>query len=224
VPEPLTAARFLDRLGAIAPTEGERLAMGRIFALAKEFTGMPAVEIERLLDSEPYAARVGALSIMDKTARRKRTGEADRRALYELYLRRIDRIDDWGLVDLGAPYVVGGYLHATGAPRDVLYELARSANVWERRTALWATMYFVREGELDDTFALCELLADDPEHLVQTVVGGMLRTAGDHDVARLRAFLDAHAATLPRTALRYAIEHLDPAERADWRRRATSAV
>jgi 3-methyladenine DNA glycosylase AlkD len=132
----------------------------------------------------------------------------------------MDRIDDWGLVDLGAPFVVGGYLHAADKPRDVLYELAHSGNVWERRTALWATMYFVRQGELDDTYDLCELLVDDPEHFVQTVVGGMLRTVGDNDVARLRGFLDRHAATMPRTALRYAIEHLDPAERAAWRGRA----
>lgn len=144
-------------------------------------------------------------------ARRKRTGADERRGLYELYLRRMDRIDDWGLVDLGAQYVIGGYLH--DKPRDVLYRLARSPNLWERRTAIWATMYLVRQGDTDDMYAIAELLVDDPEHFVQTVVGGMLRTAGDHDGDRLRAFLDVHAATMPRTALRYSIEHLDRPER-----------
>jgi 3-methyladenine DNA glycosylase AlkD len=232
VPDPQTAAGFVARLraaprrtGPMPPPGGDGdehlgLAMGTVVGLAKEFVALPPDQIEALLDCGVYEARVGALSIMDKQARSKRTDETRRRELYELYLRRMDRIDDWGLVDLGAQHVVGGYLHTSGAARDVLYELARSANMWERRTALWATMYFVRQGELDDTYDLCELLVDDPEHFVQTVVGGMLRTVGDHDAARLRAFLDEHAATMPRTALRYAIEHLDPAERAAWRARA----
>src|SRR4029079_6021332 len=84
--------------------------MGTIFNLAKEFLDLPLGEVEALLDDPVYEARVGALSIMDKKARRKRTGEDERRGLYELYLRRMDRIDDWGLVDLGAQYVIGGYL------------------------------------------------------------------------------------------------------------------
>jgi 3-methyladenine DNA glycosylase AlkD len=191
------------------------LPMGQVFGLAKEFVDMAPDEIERLLDSPVYEARVGALSIMDKQARRKRTPEARRAELYQLYRRRMDRIDDWGLVDLGAQFVVGGYLF--DKPRDALYELARSANVWERRTAMWSCMYFVRHGQLDDTFAIAEMLVDDPEHLVQTVVGGMLRAVGDHDQHRLLAFLDRHAATMPRTALRYAIEHLDPPSRAHYR-------
>jgi 3-methyladenine DNA glycosylase AlkD len=219
----VTAAAFVDRLraaprragGSVPGTDdGEPhlgLAMGTIFNLAKEFVDLPIGEVEALLDTPIYEARVGALSIMDKKARRKRTGEHERRGLYELYLRRMDRIDDWGLVDLGAQYVIGGYLD--DKPRDVLYRLARSPNLWERRTAIWATMYFVRQGDTDDMYAIAELLVDDPEHFVQTVVGGMLRTAGDHDGDRLRAFLDAHAATMPRTALRYSIEHLDRAER-----------
>jgi 3-methyladenine DNA glycosylase AlkD len=214
---------FVDRLraaprGAGGPVpsadEGEPrlgLAMGTIFNLAKEYVDLPLSEIEVLLDTPVYEARVGALSIMDKKARRKRTSADERRGLYELYLRRMDRIDDWGLVDLGAQYVVGGYLQ--DKPRDVLYRLARSANLWERRTAIWATMFFVRQGDTDDMYAIAELLVDDPEHFVQTVVGGMLRTAGDHDGDRLRAFLDRHAATMPRTALRYSIEHLDRPER-----------
>ncbi|MET8152880.1 DNA alkylation repair protein [Actinoplanes sp. NPDC049668] len=213
----LTASAFVDRLRA-APRRADEpgperlgLAMGTIFNLAKEYLDLPLGEVEALLDHPVYEARVGALSIMDKKARRKRTSADERRGLYELYLRRMDRIDDWGLVDLGAQYVIGGYL--LDKPRDVLYRLARSENVWERRTAIWATMLFVRQGDLDDMYAISELLVDDPEHFVQTVVGGMLRTAGDHDADRLRAFLDRHAATMPRTALRYSIEHLDKPER-----------
>jgi len=188
--------------------------MGTVFNLAKEYVDLPLDQLESLLDTSIYEARVGSLSIMDKKARRKKTPADERRGLYELYLRRMDRIDDWGLVDLGAQYVVGGYLH--DKPRDVLYRLARAGNVWERRTAMWATMFFVRQGDTEDAFALAQVLVDDPEHFVQTVVGGMLRAAGDHDRDRLHAFLDKHAATMPRTALRYSIEHLDRSERAHY--------
>lgn len=194
--------------------------MGTVFALAKEFIELPPAELERLLESDVHELRAGALSVMDKQARRKRTPPDRRRELYELYLRRHDRIDNWDLVDLAAPHVVGGYL--ADQPRDVLYELARSPNRWERRTAITATAYFIRAGDVGDTFAIAELLLDDPEDLVHKATGGWLRAAGDHDRDRLLAFLDRHAATMPRVMLRYAIEHLEPAQREHYRARTTS--
>ena len=189
--------------------------MGTVFALAKEFIELPPAELERLLESDVHEVRAGAMSVMDKQARRTQTPPDRRRQLYELYLRRHDRIDNWDLVDLAAPYVVGGYL--ADRPRDVLYELARSANRWERRTAIVATAYFIKSGDVGDTYAIAELLLDDPEDLVHKATGGWLRAAGDHDPARLRAFLDRHAAAMPRVMLRYAVEHLDPAEREHYR-------
>lgn len=189
--------------------------MGTVFALAKEFIELPPAELERLLESGVHEVRAGAMSVMDKQARRPRTPADRRRELYELYLRRHDRIDNWDLVDLGAPYVVGGYL--TDRPRDVLYELARSANRWERRTAIVATAYFIRSGDVGDTFAVAEVLLDDPEDLIHKATGGWLRAAGDKDPARLAAFLDRHAPAMPRVMLRYAIEHLDPARREHYR-------
>jgi 3-methyladenine DNA glycosylase AlkD len=188
--------------------------MGKVFALAKEFIDMAPDEIDRLLDSSLHEARVGALSIMDKQARRKRTPPERRRELFELYLRRSDRIDSWGLVDLGAPHVIGGYLF--DKPRDVLYELARSEDTWQRRTAIVATLYFVRQGDVDDTFAIAEILLHDEHDLIQKPTGGLLREAGKKAPDRLLAFLDEHAATMPRTTLRYAIERLDPERRAHY--------
>jgi hypothetical protein len=185
--------------------------MGQVFALAKQHLAMPQGELERLLELPIHEARVGALSIMDKRARRASTTANDRKAMYELYLRRHDRINNWDLVDLAAPHVVGGYLF--GKPRDILYDLAKSANPWERRTAITATWYFIRKGDLDDTFAIGELLVNDDHHFVQTAVGGWLREAGKRDRLRLEAFLDWHAATMPRVALRFAIEHLEPGVR-----------
>ena len=96
----------------------------------------------------------------------RRTGAA---SSIELYLNRHDRIDTWDLVDRAAPHVVGGYL--ADRPRDILYALARSEVVWERRTAIVATWFFIRRGELDDTFALAELLIADQHHLIHKAVG-----------------------------------------------------
>jgi len=189
--------------------------MGQVFELAKRYIEMPPSEIEKLLESPIHEVRAGGVSIMDKQARRKRTPEVRRRELYELYLRRPDRINNWDLVDLGAPFVIGGYLRE--GPRDVLRKLARSQNVWERRTAIYATTYFIRQGEADDTFEIAEMLLDDEEDLIQKAVGGCLRWAGGKHPERLRAFLDERAAQMPPTMLRYATEKLDKAERARYR-------
>ena len=185
--------------------------MGEVFALAKEFIEMSPAEIERLLDSPVHEVRAGALSIMDKQARRKKTPELRRKELFDLYLRRLDRIDNWDLVDLGAPFVIGGYLF--DKPRDLLYELARSEGIWERRTAIYATSYFIRQGDLDDTFAIAEILIADDHDLIQKAVGAWLREAGKQDQPRLLAFLDSHAAAMPRTMLRTAIEKLGKDQR-----------
>jgi hypothetical protein len=185
--------------------------MGQVFALAKEFIDMPPDEIETLLESPIHEVRAGALSIMDKQARRKTTPAARRKELYDLYMRRTDRINNWDLVDVCAPYVVGGYL--VDKPRAVLYKLARSKNVWERRTAIVSTYYFVRAGDVDDTFKIAELLLHDEQDLIHKATGGWLREAGKKDRPRLLRFLDRHAATMPRTALRYAIEHFNRKQR-----------
>jgi hypothetical protein len=189
--------------------------MGDVFKLAKRYVDMAPSEIERLLDSPLHEVRAGACSIMAKQAGRKGTPESRRADLYALYLRRHDRINNWDLVDLAARDVVGGYL--ADRPRDVLYELARSGSLWERRTAIVATSYFIRDGELDDTFAIAELLLRDDEDLIHKAVGGWLREAGKKDRPRLLGFLDEHAAAMPRTMLRYAMEHLDPEQRAHYR-------
>jgi 3-methyladenine DNA glycosylase AlkD len=182
--------------------------MGQVFQLAKEFIDMPLAEIEKLLESPIHEVRAGALSIMDKQARRKKTPESRRKELYNLYMRRHGRINNWDLVDVSCIFVVGGYLF--DKPRDVLYELARSKNLWKRRTAIVSTAYFIRMGDTADTFKIAEMLLNDSEDLIHKAVGGWLRAAGG---TKLIDFLDQHAATMPRVALRYAIEHLDKDQR-----------
>jgi 3-methyladenine DNA glycosylase AlkD len=185
--------------------------MGQVFALAKEFIDMAPSEIEKLLESSIHEVRVGAVSIMDWQARSKKTPEERRKELFDLYVRRHDRINNWDLVDRSAPYVVGGYLF--DKPRDILYKLARSKSLWERRTAIVSTGYFIRQGDLADTFTIAEMLLHDEQDLIHKATGWMLRAAGGTDRQKLLRFLDNHAAITPRTLLRYAIEHLDKEQR-----------
>jgi 3-methyladenine DNA glycosylase AlkD len=185
--------------------------MGQVFALAKEFIEMPPGEIVKLLESPIHEVRVGAVSIMDWQARSKKTSEVRRKELFDLYISRHDRINSWDLVDRSAPYVVGGYLF--DKPRDILYKLARSKNSWERRTAMVSTGYFIRQGDIDDTFKIAEMLLKDQQVLIHKATGWMLRAAGGTDRQKLLGFLDKYAAAMPRTTLRYAIEHLEQEQR-----------
>lgn len=186
--------------------------MGSIFELGKEFSDMPVGEIEKLMESPIHEVRAGALSIMGQCAKGKKCSEDRLKELYELYIRRHDRINNWDLVDLAAYYVVGKYLE--DKPRDILYKLARSKNLWERRSAIVATAHFIlKQKQVDDTFAVAEMLVNDKEDLVNKGTGWMLRAAGDIDKERLLAFLDKHGATMPRVLLRYSIEKLDKHQR-----------
>ena len=188
--------------------------MASIFALAKKLVEMPIVEIEKLLQSDYYEARMGAVSIMDFQARNKKTTPTRKKELFDLYIKCHNRINNWDLVDRSAPYVVGGYLF--DKPRNILYKLAKSKNVWERRTAIVSTYYFIRQKDLSDTFKIAELLINDQHDLVQKAVGSWVREAGKYDKLALIEFLDSFAPSMPATMLRYAIEKLDKKEKATY--------
>jgi 3-methyladenine DNA glycosylase AlkD len=192
--------------------------MGHLFALAKEFGELPVAEIEQLLESPIHEVRAGAVSIMDKASRNKKIDRERLETFYKLYMRRHDRINNWDLVDLGCLYMTGSYLY--DKPRNVLYKLAKSKNIWERRTAILSTCYFIRKGDVDDTFEIAELLVHDKEDLVHKATGWMLRFAGVKAPKRLAVFLDKYAATMPRTLLRYAIEHFTPKQREFYMKKA----
>ena len=198
--------RKYKRAFPLARKGGDRflgVRMGDVFDLSKACVDMPLDEVERLLESPWHEARAGAVSILDFQARRRTTTPAQRRELYELYLRRHDRINSWDLVDRAAAHVVGGYL--VDRPRDQLYTLARSLSPYERRTAIVATMHFLSLGQTRDTFAIAGILADDPDPVVQKAVGWALRTAGSPG---LEDFLERWAPHMARVALRYAVEKL----------------
>jgi len=185
--------------------------IGQVFALSKGFVEMPPGEIQKLLDSPIHEVRAGGLSIMDKQAALKKTSENRLKELFDLYIRHTNRINDWKLVDVSCRYTVGRYL--LDKPRDILYSLARSKNIWERRIAIVSTWYFIRDGEVDDTFKIAEILLKDNQDLIHKATGWMLREAGKRDCQKLLSFLDKHAATMPRVALRYSIEHLSKKQR-----------
>jgi hypothetical protein len=194
--------------------------MGTLFALAKEFGEMPIGEIEKLLESPIHEVRAGAVSIMDKASRNKKITKERLKDFFDLYMRRHDRVNNWDLCDLGCLYMTGSYLY--DMPHDILYKLARSKNIWERRTAILSTCYFIRQGEMTDTFKIAEILVNDKEDLIHKATGWMLRFAGAKDQKRLITFLDRYAATMPRTLLRYSIEHFNSKEREHYLKMKTA--
>ena len=214
-----TVEQVLHELDALRTPQG--IPMGRIFALAKAHMDLDPAGIEQLLDRPDHESRVVAVSVMDFQARDRRTPDARKQELFDLCLRRHDAIDTWDLVDRSAIWVVGEHLR--DRPRDVLDELAASPDPNRRRTAILATMAFIRHDELDDALRIAETLVDDQRDTVSKGVGWMLREVGKRDEARLRAVLDRHAATMPRVSLRYAIEKLEPGLRAAYLARKTSA-
>ena len=198
------------------------IKMGQLFALAIDFNGMPINEIEKLLESNIHEVRAGGVSIMDKESRGKKITESRRKEFYDLYMRRHDRINNWDLVDLGCLYMTGSYLF--DKRRQILYKLAKSKNIWERRTAILSTCYFIRKGDTTDTFKIAELLLKDKENLVHKATGWMLRFAGDKEPAKLLKFLDEYAAVMPRTLLRGAIEKLDKNKKAYYMNLKSSTI
>lgn len=226
MPASLTAAEFLKRLKALRSPAIARshshlaadkddsvlgVRMGQVFALAKEFMNMELDEVEKMLESPIHEMRVGAVSIMDFQARSKKTTDTRRKELFDLYIRRHDRIDTWDLVDRSAPWVVGSYLF--DKPRRILYKLAKSKKMAERRTAIVSTLFFIGKGDVDDAFKLAEIMLYDKEDLIHKANGWALRFAGDTDRKRLLKFLDKYAATMPRVTLRYATEKFEKKQR-----------
>ncbi|OAV71651.1 DNA alkylation repair enzyme [Bacteroidales bacterium Barb6] len=202
-------ATFLQRFFKTGPgqyAEGDvfiGLVVPLVRSIAKANKGMPLPELQRLLDSEYHEARLCALMIL--TEQFKKASADEQGVLYRFYLRNTGRINNWDLVDLSCYAIVGLYL--LDKDRSPLYELVESSNLWEQRIAMVSTYTFIRNGELDDTFALAEKLMDHKHDLIHKAVGWMLREAGKKDREALTAFLERNTTRMPRTALRYAIEH-----------------
>jgi 3-methyladenine DNA glycosylase AlkD len=192
--------------------EGDQFAGVRVpqlRRLAREFRQLPLVEAERLLQSEIHELRLVALLIWVFQAGR---GDARlQQQIYDLYLANTRRVNNWDLVDLSAPQLVGAYLAKKS--RRPLYRLTKSLNLWERRMAVMATFHFIRQGDFADTLRIAELLLADRADLIHKAAGWMLREIGKRDPAAEEGFLKKHSGTMPRTMLRYAIERFPEGKR-----------
>lgn len=186
-----------------------------IRAVAREF---PAVDLDAtlgLLHSRFHEERLLALLFLMRFV--AAGGPHERQSAYQAYLANTAWINNWDLVDLSAPHVVGAYLAAQ--ERAPLYQLARSSSLWERRIAMVATLRFIRHNDFDDTLRLAEHLLPDREDLMHKATGWMLREVGKRDPSRLEIFLQQHSQAMPRTMLRYAIERLPETLRQAYLRR-----
>jgi 3-methyladenine DNA glycosylase AlkD len=170
--------------------------------LAKRCNNGSTKNAERLLSSPIHEERMLALLILMQLYRKG--NEVTREHIYTLYLGNTAHINNWDLVDVSAPAVVGDYLWERG--RAPLYELVRSTDLWERRIAVLATFHFIRGGQFHDTLRLCGILLDDPHELLHKASGWMLREVGKRDREAEEIFLRRHYRQMPRTMLRYAIE------------------
>ena len=177
--------------------------------IALKYCALTLAELQKLLDSKIHEHRAAALEIL--ASQYERGDEKQRNAIVTFYLRNTSRINNWDLVDASARPILGEHLKTR--PRKILRKLAKSKSLWERRIAIVSTMTLVWAGELDDAMEIAEMLLDDERDLIHKAVGWVLREVGVEDRACLIAFLKKHYARLPRTALRYAIEHFPPQQR-----------
>ena len=206
-PERAKVALWYFKTGPGEYGEGDKflgVAATPLRRISRQFRDLPLSEVDRLLASPWHEDRSAGVLILGEAYGRSEPERQER--IYRLYLSRTDRINGWDLVDCSAAEVVGRHLRHRS--RKPLYRLARSRSLWERRIAIVATKHWIREGELDETMALAERMVHDREDLIQKAVGWMLREVGHRDRAALRRFLDRHAATMPRTMLRYSVERL----------------
>ena len=203
----MNAKEFIETLEIIGQDYSGVIPKKEIFSLAKEYQYIPVPEVVKLLKDTSDNHRLGAVSILDWKARNRKTSEEEKEEIYRAYIDNHKWIDNWGLVDRSAPYVVGGYLHKKD--KKELYDLAESENPMERRTAIVSTYYFIRKNEIEDTFKIAEILVYDQDENVQKAVGSWIREAGKRNGEKLKKFLDKHAIEMPRITLRYAIEKFD---------------
>lgn len=177
------------------------LTVPQVRALARRHRDLSLVDLGRLLDSRWHDERLLALIVM--VAQYARGTAIDRNRLFALYIRKRHRVNNWDLVDVSAPYIVGP--HLSGRYTRRLDTLARSSSLWDRRIAVLATFHDIRQGRFATPLRIASALVDDHEDLIHKAVGWMLREIGNRDRAAEEAFLRVHP-TMPRTMLRYAIE------------------
>jgi len=212
------------------------IKMGEQRAVAKKYIDLKLEDIQKLLDSKVHEHRMVALLILVykyKSLGGTPRGASGRRQIYNFYIKNAKKINNWDLVDVSAPHMVGDYLWQTmfrvvpckvprgsaikpikkeknkKQPNEILYRLARSNNLWERRISIISTSHFIRNNDFKDTIKIAKILLNDKHDLIHKAVGWMLREMGKRDEKELIKFLDKYTTKMPRTMLRYAIERLE---------------
>ena len=171
-------------------------------SIAKQFKELSLSEIQELLDSKAHEERLIGLFILVEQYRK---ADAEKmQTIYEFYLKNAKRVNNWDLVDLSAEKIIGAYL--MDKDKRILFKLAKSKNLWEKRIAIMSTFHFIKNGFYDTTFAISDMLLKDEHDLIHKAVGWMLREIGNRNLAEQEKFLKKNYKTMPRTMLRYAIE------------------
>ncbi|MDR3219975.1 MAG: DNA alkylation repair protein [Dysgonamonadaceae bacterium] len=184
--------------------------------IVKKSPDLPFAEIQVLLDSAYHEARLAGLLLLVKQF--KKAEPEAKKAIFDFYLKNARKANNWDLVDVTCRDVIGAYL-LEKEDRGILYRLAESDNLWEQRIAIVATWTFIKHKQFDDTLAIAEKLLSHKHDLIHKAVGWMLREVGKKDREPLVGFLEKHHKNMPRTALRYAIEHFSPEEKACYMKR-----
>jgi len=177
--------------------------------IANQFHSLPLNDLQVLLKSVIHEERLIALLIL--VSKFKRADESVRKKLFDFYLKNRAKINNWDLVDLSADKIVGAYL--IDKDKSLLFKLAKSNNLWERRISIISTFYFIKNGIFEITLQIAERLLNDDQDLIHKAVGWMLREIGKRDLEPEEEFLKLHYKKMPRTMLRYAIEKFPEAKR-----------
>lgn len=183
--------------------------------VAKNHKNATINELTEMMQSEWHEVRLCSLLIMVEQF--KKTDDEGRKRIVDFYLSVTNRINNWDLVDLSCPAIIGEYL--LNRSHDLLYRLAESSLLWENRIAIVSTIIFIRHGQLDDTFNLSTKMMNHPHDLMHKAIGWMLREAGKRDESRLYNYVKTYRLEMPRTMLRYAIEKFDRNIRAELMKR-----
>ena len=184
------------------------LTVPMIRHIARQFDDIGYKDLKKHLASKIHEERLAALLIL---VRRYEKAEAQRQIIFDFYLQNAKGINNWDLVDLSAPNILGR--HLISGERKILYEMAKSKNIWERRMAVLATFAFIRNKEFGDSLKIADILLDDKHDLIHKAVGWMLREIGKRDLDVEEKFLKSRCKKMPRTMLRYAIERFPEAKR-----------
>ena len=211
-PEKAKASAWFFKSGPGQYAEGDKflgITVPEQRTIARKYKDLPLKDVEKLVMSQWHEERLTGLFIL--VGQYQKGNEAKRKEIYDFYLSHTRHINNWDLVDSSAPYIVGSWLDGQPEKMQVLQKLAGSDWLWDRRIAMLATGDYIKKGRTEEAIKIAEQLLPDKHDLIQKAVGWMLREIGKRvDKQVLTRFLDKHAATMPRTSLRYAIEHFDP--------------